>query len=298
VIASLLASACLFGSASALAEPPCSGIDHNCPLPLHSDTARGLALGTGVRASAVSTSALSYNPAALVLGKLYHIEGGVDYSSAYSGAALGAAVVDSATSQLGAGIAFRGFLAGDTGVNGIDGRAAIAFPFSEMISIGLGGRYLDLAYDTKDRSGRMTSTELVSGFTMDASLRVAPVPMLQLEALAANFINLDSPYTPVLLGGAAAFTAAQMVTIGLDTLVDVSSFDTAGVTIGGGVEVLLAEVAPIRLGYSFDTKRDLHTLSGGAGYTSRTVGVDFSIQQQLSRGADTRVMGVFRYYVH
>ncbi|HET6338542.1 MAG TPA: hypothetical protein VFG30_35225 [Polyangiales bacterium] len=282
----------------AYADDPLCPVARTCGVPLHSDTARGIALGTGVRASSMSTSALAYNPAALVLGKLYHLEGVVDYSSSYSGAALGAAVVDSATSRIGAGIAFRGFLSGDVGVAGIDGRAGLAFPFSEQVSIGLGGRYLSLDADNVTAAGRSTETRLVKGFTMDASLRIAPIPALAIEAMAVNFIDLDSPYAPVYLGGSVAYTAASIATFGLDTLVDISTFDTAGVLIGGGVEFLIAQVAPIRLGYSFDTKRELHTLSGGAGYTDRAVGFDISIQQQLSNDKDTRVMGSVRYYVH
>lgn len=263
---------------------------------LHSDTARGIALGTGVRASAMSTSALAYNPAALVLGRLYHLEGNIDYSSMYSGAALGAAVVDSSTSRVGAGIAFRGFLSGDVGVGGIDGRVALAVPFSEMVSAGIGGRYLSLAYHNVTDAGRKTKTELVDGFTMDASVRVQPIPSLSIEAMALNFIDLSSAVAPVMLGGSIAYTAAAIATFGLDTLVDISTFDSAGVLIGGGVEFLIANVMPIRLGYSFDTKRELHTLSGGVGYTDRSVGLDLSVQQQLSNEKDTRVMGSVRYY--
>lgn len=281
----------------ASADPPCV-TSRTCPPPLHSDTARGIALGTGLRASAVSTSALAYNPAALVLGRLYHLEGVIDYSSAFSGVALGAAVVDSATSRVGAGIAFRGFLSGDVGVGGIDGRAALAFPFSDLVSVGLGGRYLSLEYDNVTDAGRATETKLVEGFTMDASLRIQPIAALSIEALAMNFIDLDSAYAPVLLGGSVAFNAASIATFGIDTLFDISTFDTADVNIGGGVEFLIANVAPIRLGYSYDTKRELHVLSGGAGYTDRAVGFDISIQQQLSNAKDTRVMAAIRYYVH
>jgi len=295
----VLACAGLLAFASrADAAPPCAELEPEaCPLQLHSDTARGIALGTGLRASAVSTSALAYNPAALVLGKLYHLEGSVDYMSSYSGVALGAGIVDSSTSKVGAGIAFRGFVSGDEGISGIDGRAAIAFPFADAVSIGIGGRYLNLDYEALLMNGMTEETELVEGFTMDASIRVQPVPVVSLSLLAANFINLDSAAVPVLLGGGAAFAIADIASIGADLLFDVSTFDSAAVIFGAGVEVLVAQVAPIRLGYSFDTKRELHTLSGGAGYTDRSVGFDLSIQQQLSLEKDTRVMGAFRYYV-
>ena len=67
----------------------------NCPRAMAAETPRGLALGTGLRAAAITTSALAYSPAAVSLGKLYHIEGNVDYMVDAKTAALGAAVVDS-----------------------------------------------------------------------------------------------------------------------------------------------------------------------------------------------------------
>ena len=285
-------------ASSASAAPPCAEIDPaECGLQLHSDTARGIALGTGLRASAVSTSALAYNPAALVLGKLYHIEGSVDYMSSYSGVALGAGIVDSSTSRVGAGIAFRGFVSGDEGISGIDGRAGLAFPFADAVSIGIGGRYLSLDYDALDEDGEAIENEIVEGFTMDASVRIQPAPVVSLALVAANFINLDSAAAPVLLGGGAAFAIADVASVGADLLFDVSTFDSAALIFGAGVEFLVAQIAPIRLGYSFDAERELHTLSGGAGYTDRSVGFDLSIQQQLSLEKDTRVIGAFRYYV-
>jgi hypothetical protein len=292
--ASLLAS---LAWTQPLAAQPCDDLGDDCPVQLHSDTARGAALATGQRASAMSTSALAYNPAALVLGKLYHIEGSVDYLPAFNTVALGGAVVDSSTSRVGAGIAFRGFISGDTGIGGIDGRVALAFPFTDAISIGLGGRYINLDYDSEMSDGMDTSRELVEGFTMDASLRLVPAPGLSLAALAVNFIDLDSPYAPVLVGGAAAYTFAQIATVGLDLLFDLSSFSSAGVTLGGSGEVLIAQLVPVRLGYGVDLERDLHTLAGGIGYTDRRIGFDISFQQQVSGGDDTRVIGAFRYYV-
>lgn len=280
------------------AEPPCAVLESRCPVALHSDTARGLALGTGQRAGAMSTSALAYNPAALVLGKLYHIEGSVDYLAAFDSVALGAAVVDSSTSSVGAGIAFRGFLSGKQGIGGIDGRVALAFPLADAISIGVGLRYMNLDYDEELPSGVTRSGDVVSGFTMDASIRIQPAPQFQLAALAVNFLNRQSAYAPVMFGGAAAFSIAEVATLGADLLFDVSTFSATDVIFGTGLEFLVAHIVPLRIGYSFDAERELHTLSGGAGYTDRTLGFDLSIQQQLSGAHDTRVMAAFRYYIH
>jgi len=242
----------------------------------------------------MSTSALAYNPAALVVGRLYHIEGNVDYLADRRTVALGGAVVDSATARLGAGLALRGFLSGDSGFGGIDGRLALALPFGDMVSLGLAGRYMNVSYgDEATDPGRPAK-----GFTMDASLRIAPIPTLQLYAGGYNLIDLDSAYAPLLVGGGLGFVAADIVVIGADVLVDLTSYSSAGVAVGGGIEVLAAQAVPLRAGYSYDTKREQHTLTAGLGYTDRSVGFDLSLRQDLGGAGDTRIMGAFRFYVH
>src|SRR5262245_26555589 len=81
----LLIAAAALAPARAAAQPcgdPDDGFCTNDP-PVSAETARGIALGTGLRASSVSTSALAYSPAALSLGNLYHIEANIDYMTAF-----------------------------------------------------------------------------------------------------------------------------------------------------------------------------------------------------------------------
>ncbi|MET0385217.1 MAG: hypothetical protein ABW321_04625, partial [Polyangiales bacterium] len=85
----------------------------------------------------MSSSALAYNPAALVVGRLYHVEGSVDYMPDLHTVALGGAVVDSSTGRMSAGLALRGFVGGEGSLGGIDGRIALAFPLSDAISLGV-----------------------------------------------------------------------------------------------------------------------------------------------------------------
>jgi hypothetical protein len=296
-----LAAACvlaLLATSVAHATPPCQLLGAKCPLPMNDETARGLALGTGARASAISTSALAYNPAALALGHLYHIEGVVDYIPQLHSVALGGAVVDSSTSKIGAGVGLRGFLSGTDGVGGIDGRIGLALPFSDAVSVGLSGRYLNLKSDTKLGTGGTASKTLAQGFTMDAAFRVQPSQIFQLELAALNFIDLGSSYAPLYLATSAGISLGEVVNIGADLLVDTSSFKKPDYTGGGGIELLVANVLPLRVGYAVNTQRQLHTISGGLGYTDKLVGFDLSLQQQVSGGDATRVIGSLRYFVH
>jgi hypothetical protein len=265
---------------------------------LNLESARGLALGTGARASSLSTSALAYNPAALVVGRVYHVEGLVDYMADMRTVALGGTIVDSSTSRMSAGVSFRGFLGGQGGFGGIDGRVGLAFPLSEAISLGLSGRYINA-----DRKGDAFATlpqrlRSVEGFTLDASLRIVPVPILMLYGGGYNLISLDSVYAPRTLGGGASVALGSIAVLGADVLVDMSSYDHATVTVGGGAELFLAQVIPIRAGYIYDAWREQHTLSLGLGYTDRAVGLDLSLRQDLGGVGDTRLLGAFRFFVH
>jgi hypothetical protein len=280
----------------------CKEIDKvECPKPVAAETARGIALGTGARASSISTSALAYSPAALSLGNLYHIEGNVDYMSELKTVALGAAVVDSSTSKLGAGIGLRGFLGGENALNGLDGRVGIALSLSEAFSIGVGGRYISLTSDIPDGDDTLT-VKLARGFTMDASLRVVPTPGVQLDVAALNFIDRSSPYVPTMLTGGLAIAIGEGMSAGADVLADMTSFDKPGITLGLGGEYLGGNTIPVRLGYSADLARKIHAISAGIGYTDQQVGLDIGLKQELERPGpakpETRIMGAVRYYVN
>jgi hypothetical protein len=298
----VLALFAVFAPSRAVRAQACRVAPESCPKAAAAETPRGLALGTGLRASSVSTSALAYSPAALALGNLYHIEGNVDYLAALNTVALGAAAVDSSTSKIGAGIALRGFLSGDDGnstsaghdYNGLDGRVGIALSLSDAFSLGVGGRYISLS--TEDDRG--SDAKLAQGFTMDASLRIIPVSGLQIDLAALNIIDLDSPFVPVTLSASVAIAAAQSLSLGMDVLADMTTFDGPYLTLGGGVEYLGGNSVPIRAGYSYDFAREIHSLGVGIGYTDQRIGLDLGLRQELAGGSDTRVMAAIRYYVN
>jgi hypothetical protein len=288
-----LSCLCLTRAANAA---PCDELGSICPRAINAESARGVAMGTGARATAMSTSALAYNPAALVMARVYHVEGVVDYMPDLQTVALGGAVIDSSTANLAAGLSLRGFLGGRSSIGGIDGRLALAFPLSDAISLGVAARYINVNRD----DGTLMAKELhaAKGFTLDASLRVAPVPTVQLYFGSYNLINLDSVYTPLILGGGLGFTLGDIAVVNADVLCDLTSYSSTDVTVGGGLEILAGGTVPLRAGYSYDTKRSQHVMSLGLGYTDRTMGLDLSLRQDLGGIGDTRLMGAFRFYVH
>jgi len=282
--------------ALALAVAPIGAAAQEPPHPEDMETARGLALGTGVRASATSTSALAYNPAGLAGGRLYHLEAAGMYEPAFGRFIAQSAVADSMTSKVAAGLTLRGIFGGDDAEHtGIDGRLALALPLGEAISIGLSGRYMSI--DGQGQTTDGVARPGATGFSMDASLRVSPVTGLVIAGYGYNLIDVGSPLAPLRAGGGISYTIANALTIGADVLVDPNTFDRTRVVAGGGVEYLAAGSVPIRLGYLWDQGRREHSVTGGLGYVERKVGADVSIRQQVSGGSDTTVMASLRYFV-
>ena len=261
------------------------------------ETARGLGMGSGARASARSSSALAYNAAGMPAAQLYHIESLVGYDAGTGAWSLGSAAVDSITNKLAAGLSIRGVLGGgDDAYNGFDARLGIAIPLAESISVGLGGRFLKLRIDQQDDM-MMVDNQNVRHFTLDASIRVHPVEALSLVALGYNLIDTGSSLAPMLVGGGAGLTFGGL-TIAGEGLVDLTTFDHASVIAGGGVEYLAAEIVPIRAGYRFDSGRDTHYVTGGIGYVDQHVGADVSVRQGVAGLKDTQLVLSFRYHVH
>jgi hypothetical protein len=290
-------ASCVLVVAAALAVATFSGTARAQDRPDGTDTARGVALGTGARASAAATSAVAYNPANLALARLYHVESALAYDPRAGRFGLVAAIVDSTTSPVAAGLSFRGIVGGDTsGFSGYDGRLALGFALSDAVSLGVTGRYLSV-----DRVGQLpegTHRRLARGFTFDAALRVTPWTGLHLAALATNVLDLESPIAPLQVGGGASYTFGGAVTIAADVLVDLSrGVEGAPLTVGGGVEWLTGGHVPLRVGYAWDQQRNLHVVSGGLGYVDQKVGLDLSLRQDVSGGRDTQLFASFRYFV-
>lgn len=281
------------------AQAPCELNPKGCPARLDLESARGLGLGLGLRASAISTSALAYNPAALVLGRSYHLEGTVDYQGGADTVALGGAVADSATSRLAGAVAFRGFLSGDHGgYDGLDGRLALALPLSDQLAIGISGRYVNIGTEAvSEETDAWEEQELVSGFTMDASVAVRLGDMIHVSAMAYNFIDRESALLPVMGGASIVVTPLPELALGIDGLLDFSSFGKTQLDFGVGAEYLVAQTFPLRLGYNADTARDTHYLTFGAGYTDQFIGLEVGVRQQLSDNKDTRILGGLRLYI-
>ena len=258
------------------------------------ESTRSMAMGSGARASALGTAAITHNPANLSLGQLYHIEAFAFFSAMQNYWAFGSAVADSITNRLAAGMSFRGIIGnGNRDYSGYDGRLSFGLPIVSQIALGVSGRFMQVkASDAQ--SGRSTLT----AFTMDAALRVTPITGLNIALLGYNFIPTDSSLAPIQLGGSLGYSYENVFSIGGDFLVDLTTYDELSYIFGGGVEYFAGNMVPIRVGYRGDSGRELHQFTASVGYVSQQFSVDFALRQDVQPGTkETELQLAIRYHV-
>lgn len=279
------------------------------PREVRIESARGVALGTGMRANAAASQAQADNPANLPMGELAHLETFTGYQPQIERVGAGASVVDSMTSRLAAGLSARG-LFGDNkaGENsGWEGRLAFGLPIIPMLSIGVAGRYANFtASDPKVRSERPVEdgerpdrTYKLKGFTVDAAATLRPIEGLSIAALAYNLVKTDSPLAPLMVGGGLTFSR-EVFSVGGDVLVDLDQHGMFGgpkPIFGGGVELLVQSVAPLRLGYQYDNGRHQHAVTAGVGYVDQRFGVQLSLRQVVGAYKDTTLFSALQYFI-
>ncbi len=261
------------------------------------ETARGIAMGSGTRASAAGTNAAAYNPANLPLMRNYHLEATAGYLPRAGAFSIGAVVADSVSNRLGAAFSFRGVLGnGDRDYRGYDARLSLGMPFSDQIAVGISGRYMNLSSRAQNSNGDTVGPE-VSAFTVDAAIRVTPVQGLHIAALGYNLINTDSSLAPVLLGGSVSYAYENLLTLGGDIFVDMTTFEDPQLIFGVGGEVLVGGQVPIRAGYRRDQGRSANQLTLGLGYADPRFGVDISLRQDIGGEKVTEIVAGVRYHV-
>ncbi len=252
-----------------------------------SESAQALSLGSGMRAGQSGTAAALQNAANMPVRPAYLIESVNYYDSSADQWSFGGVLMDSVTSRLSAGVGFRGVTGPrDESVRGIDAQLALAYAFIEQFALGVTGRYVLL----EDRSGEDDGVTLeeAKGFTFDASMRISPLPGLNLVALAYNVLDRSSSLTPRMFGGSVAYSLGGVLTFGGDFLADIDSFSRTQYITGGGIEWMFGGFLPLRAGYRADTGRRAHAITAGLGYIGEMFSLEVGLRQDVVNNTSAR----------
>lgn len=265
------------------------------------ETARTAALAGATRAFGAGTTSLYSNPGAMTLNRVYHLEALAQIIPESSRQTYGVSAVDSVTSRLAGGIG------GHYGIQDPDGlkrkwtdvRLALAYPFSDKLHAGVGGRYLKLRQDGLGplggsfASGGSKDEAIVDSFSFDAGIVVRPIQQLAIGVLGTNLTYPANGLQPTTLGGGVGF-GSEDFTIEGNFVADFTSYTSAQ---GGsrttframlGGEYLAADHFPLRLGYRFDEGQKSHAISGGLGYVDPQFAIEAAVRRTVA-GPETMV---------
>ncbi|MEW6433384.1 MAG: hypothetical protein AB1730_17915 [Myxococcota bacterium] len=233
-------------------------------------SARNVAMGGAFESMGYGAEVILGNPAALSAFKRYQIElnGAWDPGLGYG---YGNVAVADSTTALAAGISYQFATFG-----GFERRwahtttLALAYPLAEFLHLGVAARYNVLVGASNTNS-----------VTMNAGLVVRPFDFLSLSFSGHNLIpnyNVDLPrYFVASVSGLFLKQLTPVIDVWMDFNQPAARF-----SFRGGVEWLIDETFPLRVGYQYDGIVNKQYLSGGLGYFAEGSGVDLAYRHELA----------------
>ncbi len=256
---------------------------------------RTLAMGGAARAFGQSTSAIGSNPANLAAQNVYHFEllGGLDTKA--HRLQYGAAIVDAVTQRLAMGaLVSRTDQGNDSDPyrrGALDVRVGVAFPFGDKLAVGLAGHYLRLTQDgtglfgesPASRSGGDAAT--YRGFTLDAGISLLASESVRIGFVAYNLTNPGTALAPLMFGGGLGFRRSDFTIEANVVGVDKSTWGGWKTRVQTGLELLVGDHYPLRVGYQWDQGSQRHAVSFGTGYVDRSFAIDVGVRQEIAAPA-------------
>ena len=242
--------------------------------------ARNIAMGGAYESLGYGAEVISGNPAGLSLYKRYQIEanGAWDVPSGY--ATGGVSLADSSSSALAMGIAYNFVTYG-----GFERRwahlttVAFALAIADWLHIGLSGRHQVITGATNTNS-----------ITMTAGVILKPWQWLSIGFSGHNLIpNYTQDITRFFVASISSLIFNQLSPV-FDLKMDFN-LGTPRLAYLAGVEWLIAQSFPVRLGYQYDNIGNHQYLSAGAGWFVEGSGFDLSYRHELG-GAEGRLIAL------
>lgn len=300
------AGACFLSSTVVHADPsdvaPEVGYNYN-----EIETARVAGKNGADRALGSSVSALFNNPANMAAARVYHVGALVQVWPEASRQSYGMGAVDSigSSTRLSGGLGANWTRQDPDGVDrtATDLRFALAYPLSDKLFMGAGGRFLWLSQNGAGplgpsyASAGLQNERIVKNFAFDLGLTLRPGGGLSLAVVGNNLNGSNTGYQPLTLGGGIGY-AFDKFGIEVDLVSDLATYDKAKMRGMAGAELLLGDHAVLRGGYRYDDGVQSHSGSLGFGYIDKVFSADLGARRVLS-GADkvTAVVLTFTYHV-
>lgn len=299
------AGACFFPSTVVRAEPsklpPEVGYNYN-----EIETARVAAKGGADFALGSSVSALFTNPANMAVSRVYHAAALLQIWPEASRQSYGVGAVDSvgSSSRIAGGLGATWTRQDPDGVDrtASDLRFALAYPLSDKLFVGAGGRFLWLTENGQGplkpsfASSGLSSDRIVKNFAFDLGLTLKAGEGWSFALVGNNLNGADTGFQPLSLGGGIGYAKEKFGMEG-DVVADLATWNETRVRAMLGAELLLGEHAVVRGGYRYDDGVQSHSGSLGLGYIDKAFGADLGVRRVLVGDIATAVVLTFTYHV-
>jgi hypothetical protein len=277
-------------------RPPEAGYDYG-----EIANPRELAMGGAVRATGWSTSSLLFNPANMVLQRVYHAELLGTIEPAFGRLDYGAGVVDSITNRIAGGFYVLNSQLG-TGSDPyqrqrVDTRVSVAYPASDKIAIGLTAKWLQITQNGDGPFGpspvsMSSGNSKIDIYTADAGITFTPSENIRLALVAYNPFALGTALAPMMFGAGFGFTQGALAVEADGVLCDQTTWGSWKMRAQVGAEYFFGDAVPVRLGYTYDDGSQRHSISGGAGYVSKNFAIDGGVRVEVASPSNSWAHGV------
>jgi hypothetical protein len=299
------AGACFFSSTVVRADPsklaPEVGYNYN-----EIETGRVTAKNGADRALGNSVSALFTNPANMATSRVYHAAALVQIWPEASRQSYGVAAVDSvgSSSRIAGGLGATWTRQDPDGVDrtASDLRFAFAYPLSDRLFVGAGGRFMWLTENGQGplkpslASSGLSGDRIVKNFAFDLGLTLKAGEGFSFALVGNNLNGADSSFQPLSLGGGIGF-ATEKLGLEADMVADLATWNETRLRGMLGAEVMLGEHAVARGGYRYDDGAKSHSGSLGFGYIDKSFSADLGVRRVVVGDIATAVVLSFTYHV-
>jgi opacity protein-like surface antigen len=258
------------------------------------------------RALGSSVSALFDNPANMASARVYHVAALMQLWPEASRQSYGIGAVDSvgSSSRVTGGLGATWTRQDPDGVDrtATDLRFALAYPFSEKLFAGAGGRFMWLSENGDGplgpsyASAGLEGDKILKSFTFDLGLTLKPGAGLAFALVGNNLNGADNGYQPLTLGGGVGL---QRDNFGIEAnlVSDFVTWDENKLRTMAGMEILFGDHVITRAGYRWDQGAESHSGSLGLGYIDKTFSADLGARRVLAGDPVTTIVLTFTYHV-
>ncbi len=291
--------------------------------------ARALGMGEAQRATASGAEGPILNPSTMALTRQYAIEAQYGIKIEGIGNNVNVAIIDSVTSKVAAGLAYTFVYANprlgyywaggkirsaEITRTGHEAGLSLALPLGDKFILGATLKYLyfntTAPLPTGAIPGSLTLDHL-NGITFDVSALLR-LGKFNIAAIGYNLWDHGSRETPLSLGLAIGFVPTQSFNINFDAVTNFTGYETYRIDangkvtfqsvvtgrLGGGMEYIIKQRVPLRIGALYDTGNTSTYLTGGLGYLGQKVGIDLGYRGKVQGGMENFLMIGLRVFVN